>query len=211
MARLAVTDYLQNHCFWLMDVGLLGATGLPLLNPMLGFSAISSPSMSVETLPIREGNWFLERAVVKRGATAPITLSRGVSFFDSDFYKWVVGALSGGTTFGTGLTYRRDLLLIHFFARDPTGLINQAKTAVETGVNTAFGQSTTPRNFGPFEFAIRVPAKAYLLKSCIPTQWDSGTGFDAGDGSVSIASLTFTYEVVEEVSLAGSLNSYVPG
>lgn len=206
MARAAFTDYLQAFPFWMMDVAPISFSAQPVFTPVLGFSSITSPEVSVEQYTIRQANWLLDRHVVQRGSVSPFTARRGVTFYDSDFYRWTTASLSGGIPFKVGgSSYRRSFVLIHFFARNPL--------AVLTGSNvpSANGQdiSGVALNFGPFEFAIRIPAKAYLLKGCIPSRWKSGNDFDAADGSVSVAELDFTCELVEEISLSGAVQTAV--
>lgn len=205
MARQVYTDYLQSFAFWMMDVAPISFSAQPVFNPVLGFSSISAPEISVEQYSIRPANWFFDRHVVQRGAISPFTARRGVTFYDSDFWRWTQAALAGNTnlsfTIG-GASYRRDFVLIHFFARNPIlGLAGNV--AQDNGITP----SGVALNYGPFEFAIRVPAKAYLLKGCIPLRWRSGNDFDAADGSVSIAELDFNCELVEEISLGGAVSA----
>jgi hypothetical protein len=174
-----------------MDVAPIDALAAPVFNPLLGFSTLSAPEITVEEYQIKQGNWFFDRQVVKRGAISGFSAQRGVTYSDSDFWRWTISALTGGLESSLGsASYRRTFVLIHFFARNPTGINLE--------------EATQARNFGPFEFAIRVPARAYLLKGCIPTKWRSGNNFDAMDGSVSIAELDFSCEMVEEISLASN-------
>lgn len=198
MARQAFTDYLQSFPFWMMDVAPISLSAAPIFNPVLGFSSISAPEVSVEQYTIRQANWYYDRHVVQRAAISPFTARRGVTFYDSDFWRWTQAALAGGTAFTVGgASYRRSFVLIHFFARNPlAGLVGLEQTQAAL-------------NYGPFEFALRIPAKAYLLKGCIPARWRSGNDFDATDGSVSIAELDFTCELVEEISLGGAVSTAI--
>jgi hypothetical protein len=192
MARPVYSDFLQSHAFWLMDVSPIDSIALPIFNPLLGFSTISAPEITVEEFPIKPGNWMFDRQVIKRAAISGFSVQRGVTFADSDFWRWTMAALTGCVSFNTGgPSFRRTFILVHFFARNPVA-----------GANTT--SATSAVNFGPFEFAARIPARAYLLKGCIPTKWRAGNNFDAMDGSVSIAELDFSCEMVEEVSLASN-------
>lgn len=183
-----------------MDVAPVMSNSAPIFNPVLGFSSITSPEISVDQYPIRQGNWYFDRHVIQRGTVSPFTARRGVTFYDSDFWRWALAGLSGNTTISVGsATYRRNFVLIHFFARNPVVGLSGATVP----------SSGAALNFGPFEFALRIPAKAYLLKGCIPARWKSGNDFDATDGSVSIAELDFTCEMVEEVSLSGALTGAI--
>jgi len=206
MARPVFTDYLQAFPFWMMDVAPITFSGLPIFNPVLGFSSISAPEISVEQYTVRQANWYFDRHVVQRAAISPFTARRGVTFFDSDFWRWTQAALSGNQTFSVGgSSYRRSFVLIHFFARNPLAALTGSNVPSANGQDL----SGVALNFGPFEFALRVPAKAYLLKSCIPLRWRSGNDFDAADGSVSIAELDFNCELVEEISLSGAISGAV--
>jgi len=242
MARSKFADPLQAHAFWLMDVGPSDTIGFPILTPLLGFSAISSPEIALETQDIYEGDWYFARKVVKRGSISNITLSRGVRFFDNDFWRWIVAAVSGDMTSTSflaslgpipgigdaGPTPRRTLMLIQFFAH--SGLEdNPALAAVELGgvagmavlasgaggfspvqfaagigasvglaAATAFGA-----NVGPFEFALRVPARAFVLQGVVPVRYKSGTDMDGAASAAHISELELAIEMMEEVSLGG--------
>lgn len=228
MARQAITDYLQAFPFWMMDVANVSAGAFPVFNPALGFASISAPEISLDTMAIREANWYFDRKVLQRGNINSFTVRRAVSFSDSDFWRWTMAGLTGGTQFSVGgPSYRRTLMLVHFFARnplgggpeiDPTSVARAAALAVKDPDNAADYRRQVQykeagvggaASFGPFEFAIRVPAKAYLLKGCLPGRWRSGSDFDAMDGSVSIAELDFSCEMVEEVSLAGTYGAAI--
>jgi len=206
MARLALTDYLQNFCFWLMDVAPIGQCAAPIFNPLLGFTAISAPNMNLENFSVREGNWYFERHIVRRASYGQFSMRRGATYSDSDFWRWAMAGLTGGTSFSVGGTYRRTFMLIHFFAHNPlVGIENSYLQGVSKGA-FSIAQNVSKVAYGPFEFAARVPAKAYMLKGCVPLAWRSGGDFDATDGSVSIAELDFSCEMVQEISLAGSLS-----
>jgi len=164
---------------------------------------------------ITEGNWHFRRKVIKKVEVDSITVTRGVTFFDSDFWRWAVASITGNPENNQlsigGPTPRRNLLLIQFFARNPlsgapgsaiaaaaTGLITEAGVATVGAVSASVGGLT---GFGPFEFAPRLPAKAWLLHDCIPTRFKSGSDFDAASGDVSIAEIEFAPEMFEEISL----------
>ena len=127
MARSAITDYLQNYAFWLMDIAPIEPLAVPLFTPLLGFSAITAPEISVDITTITEANWFFKRKIIKGGDVSNMTLLRASKWFDNDFYRWIMAALSGDTgghgaahalALG-GATPRRDLLLMHFMSHNP--------------------------------------------------------------------------------------------
>lgn len=135
MARSALSDYLQVYSFWLCDVAPIEPLALPLFTPLLGFQQISAPEMTVEFQEITEANWHFKKKVVKAADVSNITLMRGATWYDMDFYKWIFAALDGSTEGrgdpitrkgkgGLGLavggpTPRRDLLLIQYLPHSP--------------------------------------------------------------------------------------------
>ena len=235
MARPALLDPLRDNNFWLYDVAPIDfAPALPLFTPLSGFSAVSSPEITVETQQINEGNWPFTKTVVKGASVGPITLSRGVSWFNSDFWRWTMSAVEGSTgTTGLaigGITYRRTLLLVHFFRNTParnaaeqiamavgitgglstvTGFAVGAEAGAGAGVGAGIASAAQLASlqvagglFSPTTVGIKIPARAFLLKNCIPTRYKSGSDFDANSGQVSIQEMDIQPEFVEEIALA---------
>lgn len=127
MARTSLSDYFQVYPFWLMDVAPIEPLALPIFSPLMGFSQITAPEMTMEMQEITEANWVFTRKVVKRADAGSVTLMRAAKWYDSDFYRWAISALMGDTggrgsrnalAIG-GATPRRDLLLIQFLSRTP--------------------------------------------------------------------------------------------
>jgi len=132
MARSSLSDYLQTYSFWLCDVAPIEPLALPLFTPLLGFTQISAPEITVELQEIVQANWHFKKKVVKAADVSNITLMRGSTWYDMDFFKWIFAALDGSTEGremprarqGTALaiggpTPRRDLLLIQYMAHSP--------------------------------------------------------------------------------------------
>lgn len=192
MARPVISDYLQAFPFWIMDVTFAGfGGGLPVFNPLLGFASVTSPDINIETYTIREGIGYFDKHVVQRATIAPITARRGVLFIDSDFYLWTISALSGGLHMSMGaVTPRKNLILVHYFSR------------VSAGTGDTYFTTGNIGPFGPLEFANRIPARAWSLMGCVPTNWKAGNDFEATDGSVSVAEVTFQCEDIHEISAA---------
>jgi T4-like virus tail tube protein gp19 len=236
MARSTLSDYLQVYPFWLMDIAPIEPLSLPVFTPTFGFSSIVAPELTLEMEEITEGNSLYRRKVVKRGDTSGITLTRGASWIDSDFYSWATAALKGTTGGLTspipgalslgGVTPRRNLLLVWFFSRNAFGSSAAAAAAIlggvaalgaagsaGGGVGSVISSAATAgataaagaMTAGPFEFAARLPAKAYILKNCLPGRYKPGSDFDAQSGSISIQELDVTMEGFEEISLASVL------
>lgn len=235
MARTLLADRLQAHCFYLMDVFPIESIALPVFSPLLGFSSITAPELTLETTEVREGNWFFPRKVVKGGTVRTMTVMRGAVFYDADFYKWVMATLLGDTTgrrwFGTGIsaisgpTPRRRLVLIQFLPRSPaslavtTGLAVGGLLALAGGAGgttaivpagiaatrlgaTAFQLGSGNGSIGPFEFAPRIPAKAWILHGCLPSRYKAAGDFEATNAEVSQMELDIESEGFEEISLS---------
>lgn len=243
--RNAMFDPLRASRFWLFDVAPVDSLTMPIFQPMAGFSAVSSPEITIETTEIREANYPFTRKVVKHADVATLTLARGVTFYNSDFFNWMKIAISGNTGAGStsgglvklnqigGITYRRTLVLIHFFrnfgipgvrfdndlsrkvaagaATLATGAAISAATGVLLDDPIAGGLSAVnlalTTGFGalqPNTLGIKVPARAFLLQNCIPVRYKSGSDFDAGSGDVSIQELDIAVEMMEEISLAAT-------
>lgn len=134
MARSAYSDILQVFPFWLFDVAPIEGISLPIFNPLAGFSSCTAPGMTFEMQDITEGNWHFRRKVIKKADVDSITVTRGATFYDSDFWRWTVASVTGNPegfqirsppaslmSIG-GPTPRRNLLLVQFFARTPTSI-----------------------------------------------------------------------------------------
>lgn len=235
MARSNLLDPLRDNNFWLYDVAPIDfAPALPLFTPLSGFSAVSSPEITVETQQINEGNWPFTKTVVKGASVGSITLSRGVTWSNSDFWKWTVAALAGTTGLSGlqlgGITYRRTLLLVHFFRNTPaqdtaqqiamaagltTGLSTVTGFAVGAGAGLQAGGFAGVASgaqlaslqgagglFSPQTVGIKIPARAFLLKNCVPLRYKTGADFDATSGQVSIQEMDIQPEFVEEIAMA---------
>jgi hypothetical protein len=126
-----------------------------------------------------------------------------------------------------GLTYRRNLMLIHFFGRttadpppgggDDSGLAGDAIRAGLTTLGVGAGDSVAGAAMGgllfgltqalsglgasAFEFAARIPARAFILYGCVPSRYKSGSDFDASGSDVSIQELELEVEMMEQVGL----------
>lgn len=258
MARNALQDYLQDHAFWLMDVAPIEALALPVLSPIFGFNSISAPEITAETTEIDESTLDYTRKVVTGATVGSITMTRGATFFDSDFWRWVHAAVSGDVDnfqsrgFGVSTTLalgaeggpggiaantlgaaaglfgapriggpspRRDMVLIQHFLH--TGLdqavgrglsatleqtLGNLSVSPATGFFSVAGNVATGGSPGVTKVGAeigRLPARAWVLKGCIPTRYKVGSDFDATSGQVSMMELEMEVEIVDEVSLAG--------
>ena len=238
MARSVINDLLQSYNFWLMDAYPIEPMALPILTPLFGFSSITAPELTLDTMEITEGNWFFKKKVIKGGNVSNITLERGMTWYDSDFWRWTVAALTGDMSNSQflkifkvgGITPRRTLLLVQFFARpmigDPAanaaaatllqgGLAAggaalagaNAGEVLAAGLTTALiggiGNTLAGFGIGPFEFAARIPAKAWLLHGALPVRYKVGSDFDASTSAISIMQCELAVEGVDEIALVG--------
>ncbi|NIN63244.1 MAG: hypothetical protein GTO63_00715, partial [Anaerolineae bacterium] len=64
-------------------------------NPVAGFSSISAPEITLETEHYDEGNFYFKRHLISGGEVSPITLMRGATFYDSEFWLWISAAIQG--------------------------------------------------------------------------------------------------------------------
>ena len=234
MARLSITDHLQSHQFQLYDVGSITPTALPVFTPGSSFSSVSMPELQIEMQDVVEGNSLFTKRVIKHAEISALTLSRGATAADSDFYRWFITALYGRPGFFSksrvqigGVSPRRDLLLVHFFRHSPLpavatqavtgGLILgatgagavldgiQGVPAAAVGASIAGGVVAAAGAFAPVvltNLAVRLPARAWVLKGCIPTRYKPGSDFDAMSADVSIMELELAVEGLTEVSLS---------
>lgn len=237
MARRRIFDVLQDHYFWAFDAS---SEGVPVFNPLFGFSGISAPEISANVESFKDGTFLYNRSVVKGGEVGPIVFTRAATMFDSDFYEWIIFALHGDKEFlGDGSTLgkvtaavgnflggggrvspRRNVLIIHFTRINVSEALSSSDPLLRTaavlgagvagvllsgglagGATLAAGAAAQGFGIGPFQFATRIPARAWLLHNCIPVRYRPGNDFDASSGQVSIQELEVQPEYVEEFSL----------
>lgn len=224
MARPNLADQLQVFSFWLFDASIVQGLGVPVFSPLSGFTRISMPELSLTQEEIQEVNWIFPSKVIKSGSLSNITLERGSTFWNSDFWIWTIAAAWGDVAarrwlsffreptpqFG-GATVRRNLVLVQFFPRNFSipGVDQLVAGVTPTGDGIIGFHSV-----GPFEntsrlpnvvLSPRIPAKAWLMAGCLPTRCKPGSDFDANSSDVSIQELEISIEDVEEISLADNL------
>lgn len=177
MARSRVLDMMQNFSFWVFDAsGPSGDALLSVFDPALGFSAISAPEISVETKDIQPGNWEYKRRVVKSAEASPVSFSRGVRFYDSDFYNWITGAIVGRQPI------RRTLVVVHFLGFRPL--------AQATNQNMSFPDTAS------FQSGVRTPGRGWILYDCLDEETEilSENGW-VGSDEVTNGDLVYSMNV----------------
>jgi phage tail-like protein len=231
VARSRLRDVLQSHLFWAFDAS---SSGVPIFNPLFGFSRISAPEITTELETFKDGTFLWNRSVVKGGSVGPVTFERAASMFDADFYDWIMFTLHGNKDFEDGGTLgkignaisgalglgvsapspRRNLLIVQFtninignlsIPNDPLLAAVAAVGIVEIGAIfgglAAAGAGAVALGIGPFQFATRIPGRAWLLHNCLPTRYKAGSDFDAASSSISLQELEVQPEHIEEFSL----------
>lgn len=181
MARQRLLDKMQAYPFWLFDAsGAAGNVLFSVFDPTLAFTSATSPEINVELRDIKPGNWEYQRRVVKGASVSPITLGRGVNFYDSDFYNWITNAIRGIQP------VRRNLALVHFLS---WRVLRQA--VGEGGIGPEQGGSSLIE---------RVPGRVWMLYNCVPTRYKAGSDFDATSSDVSIQELEVQPEHIVEMT-----------
>jgi phage tail-like protein len=233
--RSRLSDVLQSHLFWAFDAS---NSGVPVFNPLFGFSRISAPEISAEVETFKDGTFLYNRTVVKGGSVSPVLFERAASMFDADFYDWIIFTLHGNKDFEEGGTLgkissfltsggrvspRRNLLIVQFSKINIAGsgdgvrdiALRVAGTASLAALTAGLAGSSVSGaavaagavggsvalGIGPFEFATRIPARAWLLHNCLPIRYKSGSDFDASNSSISLQELEVLPEQIEEFSL----------
>lgn len=230
MSNLRFLDLLQEYPFHLFDAsGFQGNAAGSVFDPVLGFSGCTTPEWTVTVKSVKAGNFAYPRPVVQGVSVGPITLSRGVRWYDSDFWNWLNNAVHGTQP------VRRDIFLVHFLTyrmtkkREqqysiPLPVARPAKTRAGSGggvlgglagragggfgiaplsvTGTAGGLVSLPPETGMTALASRIPARCFYMRKCIPTGYKAGGDFDANSANVSVATLTLQPYTVDEVTVA---------
>lgn len=147
------------------------------------------------------------------------TLHGNKGFEDGGTLGKILSTITGGAS----VSPRRNLLIVQF-TNINIGNINNSKIAKGIAVagavavgalsSLAFGggiggiagsvagaAGAAMVGLGPFQFATRIPARAWLLHNCLPTRYKAGSDFDASTASISLQELEVQPEHIEEFSL----------
>lgn len=211
--RGRIFDHLQAFKFHLIDVTAL--LQVPVFVPVLGFSAVTAPEMTADIEQVKEGNSEFPRKLIKGASVSTITCQRGATFYDADFWRWMVACVKGGGS----LSRRRNLLLVHLMNANVVEMIKQrqtagaiAATAVGAGLAVTTGLGLAGRESAASVAAteiglvavgglVGIPARAWFLQKCKAVRIKTGSDFDALNSGVSIQELDIECEFFEEFSL----------
>ena len=168
-------DLLQDHRFWLFDVVPSGMYPFTVLGPpVMGFSSITMPEVTLELEAVKQVNSVFPRRAYSGGDVSTVTLQRGVRAWDDSFWEWMHRAIKGSDM------VNRHLLLLQY---------------------TGFGGDPGDLPVDAWEGAALAPGKAWLLMDCLPVRYKGGSDLDARSGQVSIAELEVQPWAVAEMSL----------
>jgi len=111
MARAASTDFYLNFRFHVLDPA--GGN----LDPVAGFTSVSTPDITVDVADYREGIYRWTRKFPGVQSVGEVQLSKGTARRESDFFNWVLKVINGGVA-----TYRTDLIVMEFHITDEFGI-----------------------------------------------------------------------------------------
>jgi phage tail-like protein len=167
--RNRVSDYLLNTHFHVFDVSFSSPQVFTLI---YGFNFVTAPELNIEMKEIKEGTFEYKKSVFHSANIADIDMHRGVKFYDSDFYDWIVAYLKGQQN------QRKNLLLVQY-------------SQIAVGALAGNGNDGSFLGFTPLtDLVSRVPARAWYLIDCAPTRYKSASDHDSLGGQISIAELT---------------------
>jgi len=134
-----------------------------------GFSAITTPELTVEHVDYREGIRVYTQKYPGIPSVAEVTFSRGAARGDTAFFNWVLAAIEGAE-------YRTAITIYHI-----------QRPARELDRDTSDGSPIFPLVDTDY-------AKLYKLKQCSPARVKIAADMDASTGDVSIAELDVAFE-----------------
>ncbi len=199
--RARILDYGQVNSFNVVDISM--DTSPAFVVPVT-FSQCTVSELQVQTETIKEGTWYFSRKVIIGAEVSSILLSRGLLSYDSDFWRWILSAI-------TGKMKRKNLLLLQYSGYNPLakytstiGLAGAGIGLLGAGVGMAGGSSVGGAlSFigGVTQAAVGIPNKVWYLKGCIPTRYKPGSDMDASDDAISIMELEVEMNYFEEIAL----------
>ena len=107
MARLNVSDFLQNFRFFAVEQQPPADRAQRFLQVAAAFSSISTPETTTDIVEYRDGMSVLTKKQPTWPTFTPVSFLRGVVRGDSEFFNWMDAAVGG-------VPYRADLQIQHF-------------------------------------------------------------------------------------------------
>jgi phage tail-like protein len=108
MSRAISTDFYQNFRYHVQLVPGDGYATMPdAFKVQAGFNTLSIPELTMDAVEYREGTTIFTQKFSGIPTFSEVTMTRGVTASDSDFWRWGQNAAKGGE-------YRADLQILHF-------------------------------------------------------------------------------------------------
>jgi len=108
MARLNITDFLQNFRFFVVERDKSAADRTAkFLKVPAAFASATVPEVTTDIVEYRDGMSVLTKKFPTWPIFSEVTLTRGVVRGDSEFFNWMDAAMGG-------VPYRADLEIHHF-------------------------------------------------------------------------------------------------
>jgi phage tail-like protein len=167
MPRAQSTDFLHSMRF---HVELADGTTPFIGKPEAGFSAVTTPEMTVEAVEYKEGKMIYTQKFPGNPSVAELTMSRGVTKTDTSFWAWMQTVAEGGN-------YRADLRISHYHR--------------ESLPNTAFPPPSTPNST---VISPTATARVYEVHEAFPMRHKVASDLDATASEVSIMELDVAFE-----------------
>jgi phage tail-like protein len=111
MARAASSDPYLNFRFHVTDPA--GGN----LDPIAGFTQVTTPEITIEPTEYREGVYRWTRKFPGIQTVGDLQLMKGTVRRDSDFFAWVLRVINGGVS-----EYRTDLMVMEYHITDEFGI-----------------------------------------------------------------------------------------
>jgi len=108
MSRAISTDFFQNFRYHARIIPGDGyATTGDAFKVQAGFNTLTVPELTMDAVEYREGTTIFTKKFSGIPTFSEVTMTRGVTAADSDFWRWGQNAAKGGE-------YRADLQILHF-------------------------------------------------------------------------------------------------
>jgi phage tail-like protein len=111
MARAASTDPYLNFRFHVSDPA--GGN----LDPVAGFTSVTTPDISLEPAEYREGIFRWTRKFPGVQTVGEMQMMKGTVRRESDFFNWIQNVINGGVA-----SYRTDLMVMEYHITDEFGI-----------------------------------------------------------------------------------------
>lgn len=184
MARAQGTDFFHAMRFHLV---VNGNTTHPLTTDLsgagqaaqAGFQACTTPSATVDVAPYREGHYVYTRKFPGIPTMEPLTLSRGVTFKDTQFWHWLQDVIEGNGE------YREDVTIKHFHRKALPGVTQRG------------GGGQLPNTSAQALDLQNGPYRAYELFNAFPPAHKVAGDLDSTASEISIMTMGLEYESFE--------------